>query len=162
MTPFTIRQLGRPGDIGWIVGRHGTVYAEQFGWDTSFEALVARMVGDFAERHDPERERAWIAEVGGERAGCVICVARSPTVAQLRILLVDPRARGLGIGGRLVSECVEFARSAGYTELTLWTDDVLVAARRLYEAAGFRLVSEERHHAFGRDLVGQRWSLALG
>jgi DNA-binding MarR family transcriptional regulator/GNAT superfamily N-acetyltransferase len=151
----------RPGDYGWVVARHGAVYASEHGWDASFEGLVARIVGDFVERHDPAREAAWIAEVDGEPAGCVFCVARDATTAQLRILLVEPSARGLGIGARLVDECLRFARRAGYRSIMLWTNDVLVAARRIYEAAGFTLVEEEAHHSFGHDLVGQVWSRAL-
>jgi DNA-binding MarR family transcriptional regulator/GNAT superfamily N-acetyltransferase len=148
-----------PGDLGWVIRQHGAVYADEYQWDASFEALVARIVADYAERHDPRREAAWIAEVDGEPAGCVFCVRKSDATAQLRLLLVDPAARGLGIGARLVTECVSFARRAGYTELVLWTNDVLVAARHVYEKAGFELVGSERHHSFGHDLVGQTWRL---
>jgi DNA-binding MarR family transcriptional regulator/GNAT superfamily N-acetyltransferase len=151
----------RAGELGWIVQRHGEIYAEEFGWDASFEALVARIVADYAEQHDPEREAAWIAEVDGAPAGCVLCVRHDDEVAKLRLLLVEPRARGLGLGERLVRECVEFARGAGYRELRLWTNDVLAAARRIYERAGFTLVEEQPHRSFGHDLVGQTWSLAL-
>jgi DNA-binding MarR family transcriptional regulator/GNAT superfamily N-acetyltransferase len=151
----------RPGDLGWIVHRHGALYAQQYGWDERFEALVARIVADYAERHDPRREAAWIAEHRGGPAGCVLCVARSEKVAQLRLLLVDAEARGLGIGARLVEECVRFARHAGYEEIRLWTNDVLHAARRLYERAGFQLVRSKPHHSFGHDLVEQDWSLKL-
>jgi DNA-binding MarR family transcriptional regulator/GNAT superfamily N-acetyltransferase len=151
----------RAGELGWIVQRHGEVYAEEFGWDASFEAYVARIVADYAERRDPERETAWIADVGGAPAGCVLCVRHDDGVAMLRLLLVEPRARGLGLGERLVGECIAFARGAGYRELTLWTNDVLVAARRLYQRAGFTLVEQESHRSFGHDLVGQTWSLAL-
>jgi GNAT superfamily N-acetyltransferase len=157
-----LRLADRPGDLGWVVMVHGQVYAEQFGWNTDFEALVARIVVDHASGHDPGREAGWIAEVDEERAGCVFCVTGDdPDVARLRILLVTPRARGLGVGTRLVDECVRFARAAGYKSLTLWTNDVLVAARRIYQAFGFRLVQEEAHHSFGRDLVGQNWVLDL-
>jgi DNA-binding MarR family transcriptional regulator/GNAT superfamily N-acetyltransferase len=149
------------GDYGWIVERHGALYADEYGWDATFEGLVARIVGDFATGHDAEREAAWIAEVDGERAGSVLCVRRDDRAAQLRLLLVEPWARGLGVGGGLVDECVRFARRAGYAEISLWTNDALEAARRIYERAGFELVDSERHRSFGRDLVGQNWSLAL-
>jgi DNA-binding MarR family transcriptional regulator/GNAT superfamily N-acetyltransferase len=149
------------GDYGWIVERHGALYAQELGWDETFEAEVARIVGEFAASRDPDREGAWIATLGDERVGSVLCVRRDDRVARLRLLLVEPVARGLGIGARLVAECVEFARHAGYRELTLWTNDVLVSARRIYEAAGFRLVDSEPHRSFGRDLVGQDWSLRL-
>lgn len=157
---YVIRPL-RPGDLGWVVHRHGVLYAEEFGWDSSFEALVAQIVADYGRSHDPAREDAWIAEVEGQPAGCVFCVAKDSATAQLRILLVDPRARGLGIGRRLVNECIAFARRAGYKRIVLWTNDVLGSARRIYEAAGFRLVDEEPHRSFGHDLVGQHWELAL-
>lgn len=157
----SVRPLDRPGDLGWVVQRHGELYAEEFAWDTSFEALVARIVADYAERHDPAREAAWIAELDGRRAGCVFCVAEDERVAKLRILLVEPRARGLGVGRRLVRECIDFARRAGYEELVLWTNHPLTAARRIYDEAGFRLVREEAHHSFGHDLVGQTMALPL-
>ena len=150
-----------PGDYGWVVARHGALYATEHGWNTDFEGLVARIVGDFVAHHDPAREAAWIAEVDGEPAGCVFCVAKDATTAQLRILLVEPSARGLGIGTRLVDECLRFARRAGYRSIVLWTNDVLVSARRIYEAAGFTLLDEEPHHSFGRDLVGQTWARDL-
>jgi DNA-binding MarR family transcriptional regulator/GNAT superfamily N-acetyltransferase len=151
----------RPGDYGWIVHRHGVRYAEEYGWDETFEALVARIVADYAEGADPRREAAWIAEVDGEPVGCVLCVAKSATVAQLRLLLVEPRARGRGIGARLIDECLRFARRAGYEEIALWTNDVLADARRLYERAGFELVESGPHHSFGHDLVEQTWSRRL-
>jgi DNA-binding MarR family transcriptional regulator/GNAT superfamily N-acetyltransferase len=151
----------RPGDLGWVIRQHGAVYADEYRWDASFEALVARIVADYAERHDPRREAAWIAEVNGEPAGCVFCVRKSDTTGQLRLLLVDPAARGLGIGARLVDECISFARGAGYDDLVLWTNDVLTAARRVYQKAGFELVHAERHHGFGHDLTSQTWRLAL-
>jgi len=157
-----VRRADRPGDLGWVVMAHGEVYDQQFGWDTSFEALVARIVADFATDHEPAREAAWIAEVDGERAGCVCCVAGDePGVAKLRILLVTPAARGLGVGSRLVGECLRFARETGYRRITLWTNDVLVSARKIYQAFGFTLVDEEPHHSFGHDLVGQNWTLDL-
>ncbi|SCG57931.1 GNAT family N-acetyltransferase [Micromonospora inositola] len=150
-----IRPLGRPGDLGWVVLAHGEVYAAEFGWDTSFEALVARIVADYAAAHDPAREAAWIAEVDGERVGCVFCVAVDEHTAQLRILLVDPSARGRHLGGRLVDECLSFARRAGYAQMRLWTNHPLVAARQIYLSRGFRLVKEEPHHSFGVALSGQ-------
>ena len=150
-----------PGDYGWIVQRHGAQYAEEYGWDETFEALVARIVADYAEHHDPRREAAWIAEVDGEPVGCVLCVRKDDATAQLRLLLVDPRARGRGIGGRLIDECLRFARRTGYEQIVLWTNDVLHAARRLYERAGFELVDSGEHHAFGHDLVEQTWSRGL-
>ncbi|MFC7404001.1 GNAT family N-acetyltransferase [Georgenia alba] len=156
-----IRPLDRPGDLGWIVMAHGETYHREFGWDASFEALVARIVADFAAGHDPAREAVWIAEVDGRRAGCLGCVAADRTTAKLRILLVEPWARGLGVGGRLVDTCVEFARSAGYHRMTLWTVDVLEAARALYLSRGFELVEEEPHHGFGHALVGQNWEREL-
>ena len=157
-----IRELGRPGDLGWVVQAHGEAYAAEFGWDTTFEALVARIVADYANDHDPARESAWIAEVDGERVGCVFCVdARADQTAVLRILLVDPAARGLGLGGRLVDTCVGFARAAGYRRMRLWTTDPLVAARQVYLRHGFRLTAEEPQRSFGADLVGQTYELDL-
>ena len=140
---------------------HGEVYAAEFGWDSSFEALVARIVADYAAAHDPDKEAAWIAESDGERVGCVFCLAKDDTTAQLRILLVDPTARGLRLGARLVEECVDFARGAGYQRIALWTNHPLVAARQIYLAAGFKLTSESPHHSFGVDLVGQTYELDL-
>ena len=156
-----IRPLDRPGDLGWVVMAHGELYASEFGWDSAFEALVARIDVDFAENAEFEREAAWIAELDGRRVGCVFCVPADDTTAQLRILLVDPSARGQGLGGRLVDGCIEFARDAGYGAMMLWTNDVLVAARQIYQARGFELVEESPHHSFGRDLVGQVWSRSL-
>lgn len=151
------------GDHGWVVERHGTLYAQEYGWDESFEALVARVVADHVDAHRqaPTRSQAWIAEVDGRRAGCVYCVEKDKTTAQLRLLLVEPWARGLGIGSRLVEECARFARRAGYRDLVLWTNDVLSDARRVYERAGFALVEEEPHNSFGQDLVGQIWRLGV-
>jgi len=159
-----IRRLDQPGDLGWVVMAHGEVYAAEFGWDTSFEALVARIVADYADYagdHDPRREQAWIAEVDGQRAGCVFCVAADAGTAQLRILLVHPDARGHGLGHDLVQTCLEFARQAGYARLRLWTNDVLVAARRIYLKHGFVLTGEEPHRSFGVDLVGQVYEADL-
>jgi DNA-binding MarR family transcriptional regulator/N-acetylglutamate synthase-like GNAT family acetyltransferase len=156
----TVRGLDS-GDLGWVIQRHGEIYRDEYGWDLSFEALVAEIVAMYISNHRPEREQAWIAEVDGSRAGCVFCCQRDADTAQLRILLVEPSARGLGIGRRLVDECIDFARETGYRTIMLWTNDVLVSARRIYEAAGFRLVDEEPHYSFGHDLVGQNWELAL-
>lgn len=157
----TIRPLGMPGDLGWVVQSHGEIYAEEFGWDITFEKLVAQIVGEYAVAHDPTRENAWIAELDGRRAGCVFCVAQDDHTAKLRILLVDPIARGHRLGSRLVETCIDFARRAGYRRMTLWTNDVLTAARRIYQAAGFDLTEEEAHHSFGHDLVGQTWTRDL-
>jgi DNA-binding MarR family transcriptional regulator/N-acetylglutamate synthase-like GNAT family acetyltransferase len=151
----------RPGDIGWVVGRHGALYAEEYGWDETFEALVADIAAKFLRHHDAKREQCWIAERDGIDVGSVFLVKQSRTVAKLRLLLVEPGARGLGIGGRLVEECVGFARRAGYRKMTLWTQSILVAARRIYDRAGFRLVREEPHRSFGRDLVAEHWELKL-
>lgn len=156
-----IRPLGQPGDLGWVVMAHGELYDTEFGWDTSFEALVARIVADYAAGHDPVGEAAWIAEVDGERVGCVFCVGQDEVTAKLRILLVDPAGRGHGLGRRLVETCLDFGRAAGYRRITLWTNNVLVSARRIYQAVGFELVEEKRHHSFGHDLVGQNWALDL-
>jgi GNAT superfamily N-acetyltransferase len=159
---ITIRPVGEPGDLGWMVQAHGELYDREFGWDGSFEALVARIVADYAADHDPDREAAWIAEAEDRRrVGCVLCVAADATTAQLRILLVHPNGRGHGLGRRLVDTCVDFAREAGYERMRLWTNDVLIAARRVYLAAGFTLVEEEAHHSFGHDLVGQVYELDL-
>jgi DNA-binding MarR family transcriptional regulator/N-acetylglutamate synthase-like GNAT family acetyltransferase len=151
----------KSGDFGWMIERHGLLYAAEYGWDETFEGLVAQIVGAFAQSHDPLRERALVAELGGRRAGCVLCVRENDETAKLRTLLVEPWARGHGIGSRLVDECLAFARAAGYRRVVLWTNDVLVAARRIYERAGFQLVAAGAHHAFGHDLVEQTWSLDL-
>ena len=158
--PYILRPH-QPGDLGWVVRAHGTYYSRVFGWDHTFEGLVAEIVGTFARDFDPARERCWIAEKDGENAGSVFLVKKSDDVAQLRLLLVEEWARGAGIGARLVAECTRFARLARYSKIMLWTNDVLASARRLYEAEGYALVREETHTSFGAELVGQFWELEL-
>ncbi|MFI1070735.1 GNAT family N-acetyltransferase [Streptomyces puniciscabiei] len=152
----------RPGDLGWIVQRNAALYAAEYGWNADYEGLVARIVADFAEDHDPHLERVWIAERAGRPAGCVMCVRDdAPGTARLRLLLVEPEARGHGIGDRLVRAVIDFARGVGYRDLVLWTNDVLSGARRIYQRHGFVLVAEKPHRSFGKDLVGQDWRLDL-
>jgi DNA-binding MarR family transcriptional regulator/GNAT superfamily N-acetyltransferase len=150
-----------PGDMGWVIQMHGQLYAQDFGWTQDFEALVARIVADYVRHFKPGRENCWVAEFDEEPVGCVFLVEKSRSVAQLRLLLVAPHARGLKLGNRLVDECIGFARSAGYRKMTLWTNDCLHAARHIYQRAGFVLVKEEPHHSFGHDLIGQHWDLTL-
>jgi DNA-binding MarR family transcriptional regulator/N-acetylglutamate synthase-like GNAT family acetyltransferase len=151
----------QPGDIGWAVQKHGEFYAREYGFDDTFEALAAEIMSKFIKEFDPKKERAWIAEKDGENVGCVFLIKQSAEVAKLRMLLVDPKARGLGIGRRLVEECIRFARDRSYKKITLWTNDILVTACHIYKATGFKLVAEERHHSFGHELVGQTWELDL-
>ncbi|GAA4284185.1 GNAT family N-acetyltransferase [Brevibacterium daeguense] len=158
---ITIRTLDRPGDLGWVVMAHGEVYAEEFGWGCEFEALVAGTVAEYASDHDPAREAAWIAEADGQRLGCVFCVTADPVTAQLVSLLVHPSARCQGVGGKLVDTCLDFAWTAGYQRISLWTNDVQASAQRIWQAAGFHLVEEEYHSSFGHDLVGQIWQRDL-
>ncbi|MEA2381860.1 MAG: hypothetical protein QOH72_1831 [Solirubrobacteraceae bacterium] len=151
----------KAGDYGWIVQRHGALYAAEYGWDETFEALVARVVADYAQAHDPDREAGWIAEVAGRPVGSIFCMRRDERTAQLRLLLVEPDVRGMGVGAALVDECVRFARAAAYERIVLWTNDVLGVARRLYERAGFALVGSNAYRGFGHDLVGEDWALEL-
>ena len=156
----TFRDL-RPGDIGWVIHRHGALYAAEYGWDVTFEALVAKVCAEFVENFDPAKERAWIAEMDGRIVGSVFLVKKTHELAKLRLLYVEPDARGRGIGRRLVEDCIAHARAVGYRRMTLWTNDVLTAARKIYQAAGFKLVHSEPHHSFGKDLVGETWELGL-
>lgn len=160
-SPVYILRAHRPGDMGWVVHRHGVLYSQEHGYNGEFEALVAIIAGEFIQNFDSKRERCWIAEHEGEMVGSVFLVKQSKRVAKLRLLLVEPNARGLGIGHRLVEECVRFAREAGYEKITLWTQSHLDAARSIYKRAGFRLVHEEPHHSFGLDLVAETWELDL-
>ena len=158
--PYILRPQ-RPGDMGWVVSRHGVLYSQEFGWDEQLEALVAEIVAEFVRRNDPKRERCWIAERNGENVGSVFLTKKSERIARLRLLLVEPSARGLGIGARLVGECERFARQAGYRKITLWTHGNLAAARRIYEQAGYRLVHHEKRTNFGHKLISETWDLDL-
>lgn len=158
----TIRPY-RVGDVGWAIERHGQLYAQEYGWNEEFEALVAKLFAQFATQHDPAAEQFWVAAIDGERAGCVFVVRseKDAIAAQLRCLLVDPKFRGFGVGRRLVDECIQFCKSAGYRRIILWTNDILVSARRIYQAAGFSLIEQTPHRSFGHDLVGQYWAREL-
>jgi DNA-binding MarR family transcriptional regulator/predicted GNAT family acetyltransferase len=158
--PFYLRHH-EPGDMGWVIHQHGLLYNQEYGWDESFEALVAQICADFVNNYDSRKERCWIAEMQGEQVGSIFCVKASEDVAKLRLLLVVPKARGLGLGTRLVKECIRFVKRSGYKKLTLWTNDILVDARKIYEKNGFILVQDNRHYSFGHDLVGQNWDLTL-
>src|SRR5215813_12151088 len=159
-SPYILRPH-KPGDIGWVIHRHGALYAQEYGWDERFEALVAEIAAKFVQNFDSRRERCWIAEKDGENIGSVFLVKESDETARLRMLLVEPRARGLGLGKRLVQECIEFARQARYRKITLWTQSVLLAARGIYQSAGFQCVHQEAHNEFGYDLVSETWELTL-
>jgi GNAT superfamily N-acetyltransferase len=161
MLPQVRLRRHRPGDLGWVVQRHGELYWREYGYDERFEALVAGIAARFVQKFDPRRERCWIAESRGERLGAVLVVKQSPSVAKLRLLIVEPKARGFGLGRRLVSACVRFARAAGYSKLVLWTQSELEAARAIYEKLGFRKVRAEPHRSFGQSLIGEYWELAL-
>jgi GNAT superfamily N-acetyltransferase len=157
---YTLRPP-QPGDLGWVVTQHGSLYAREYGWDESFEGFVAEIIAEYVKNYIPEKERCWIAEVDGQNAGSVFVVRKSDEVAKLRMLIVTTEARGLGIGKRLVEECINFARQAGYRKMTLWTNSCLLAARHIYEHFGFLLMDSEPYHDFGQDLVSETWELGL-
>lgn len=159
--PLIVLRPHRPGDMGWVTSANAALYAQEYGWDLSYEALVAKITAEFIENFDARRERCWIAEMDGERVGSVFVVAKTDAIAKLRLLIIDPSARGLGLGKRLVDECLRFAKDAGYTSMTLWTQSILTAARAIYDRAGFKLVAEEPHHSFGVDLIGETWERDL-
>ncbi|MBW0169034.1 MAG: GNAT family N-acetyltransferase [Hydrogenophaga sp.] len=160
LDPVQLRGV-RPGDMGWVVQQHGEIYAREYGWNSEFEALVAEIVAGMIRQHDPAWERGWIAELNGERVGSVFVVRKSATEAQLRLLILSPAARGLGLGGRLTDECLAFARAKGYRKMVLWTNSILSAARAIYARRGFALVHSEAHHSYGQHLVGETWELTL-
>jgi DNA-binding MarR family transcriptional regulator/GNAT superfamily N-acetyltransferase len=161
LVPAIILRTHEPGDMGWVTSAHGALYAREYGFDITFEALVGKITAEFIETFDPKRERCWIAELDGERVGSVFVVRKSDEIAKLRLLILDRRARGLGLGHRLVEECLRFAKNAGYSSMTLWTQSILTAARGIYERAGFKLVAQEPHHSFGVDLIGETWDIKL-
>jgi DNA-binding MarR family transcriptional regulator/GNAT superfamily N-acetyltransferase len=158
--PYFLRQH-EPGDMGWVVQQHGILYSKEYGWDESFEALVSQIVADFINNFNPKKERCWIAEMNGKMVGSIFVVEGNEDTAKLRLLIVDPMARGLGLGSQLVEECIQFSRRVGYKKLVLWTNSVLKEARHIYQKKGFKLVNEEKHHSFGQDLVGETWELLL-
>ena len=158
--PYILR-THQPGDMGWVVARHGVLYTQEYGWDETFEGLVAEIAGEFLQKYDPKKERCWIAEQDGENVGSIFLVKKTATVAKLRLLIVDPKARGSGIGRRLVSECVRHARQVGYKKMTLWTQSHLHAARKLYQEAGFQLTESWAVHSWGKDMVSETWDLDL-
>jgi DNA-binding MarR family transcriptional regulator/GNAT superfamily N-acetyltransferase len=158
--PYILRPH-QPGDMGWVVHRHGILYAEEYAWDERFEALIAEIVAGFIRNYDPKKERCWIAEMDGDNVGSVFLVKQSEATAKLRLLLVEPNARGLGIGARLVNECIKFAQQVGYSKITLWTNSILTAARHIYQKAGFQLINEEPHNSFGHELIAETWELKL-
>jgi DNA-binding MarR family transcriptional regulator/GNAT superfamily N-acetyltransferase len=158
--PFLLRPH-QPGDLGWVIQRHGRLYAEEYGWDETFEAFVAEIAAAFIRHFNPKLECCWLAEKDGETIGSVVLVQHEPQVAKLRLLLVEPKARGYGVGTRLVEECVRFARMAGYQKILLWTNSILTAARQIYQKSGFQLIESEPHHSFGKDLIGETWELLL-
>jgi GNAT superfamily N-acetyltransferase len=157
---YTLRSH-RPGDMGWVIHRHGVLYAQEYGWDERFEALVAEIAAQIINNFDPRRERCWIAEKDGAIVGSIFLVAKTEDVAKLRLLFVEPSARGLGLGKHLTEECIAFARAAGYKKIVLWTQSILGAARHIYKTAGFRMVAQEPHHSFGHDLIAETWELEL-
>lgn len=157
---YQLRQP-KPGDLGLIVHKHGAIYAQEYGWNEHFEALVSQIVADFITHFNPAKERCWIAEMEGEVVGSIFIVEESDKIAKLRLLLVDPKARGFGLGTKLVEECIDYSKNVGYEKIMLWTNSVLKEARHIYEKTGFKLVNEEKHHSFGQDLIGETWELTI-